>query len=92
MAKDYPTLKLFIVLCLVLMAFYVGLKCNRGALEYPEPFTPPLPSPVDIQRRVGAKPDGIVGPETISKWETAYANQEAAKFMTPSGAPKGEAK
>ena len=43
-----------------------------------------LPSIIDIQRAVGARPDGIIGPETLSKWETAYANQEAAKFMTPS--------
>lgn len=84
--KDRPTLKLLIVLCLALMAFYMGLKCGRGAENYPEPFK--IPSVADIQRAVGAEPDGIVGPETLSKWDEAIFNQYAARYMTPSGKPK----
>lgn len=86
--KDHTALKLTIVLCLVLMAFYVGLKCSGIAHKYPEPFK--IPSIIDIQRAVGAEPDGVVGPETISKWDIAYANQEANQFMTPSGGPRKE--
>ena len=50
-----------------------------------KPIKTEIPSLIDIQRMVGAEPDGIYGPETERKWLEAYANQEAAKFMTPSG-------
>jgi len=84
-----PTWTLIIVLCFGILGFYVGLKCSQVAHNYPEPFTPPLPSLMDIQRRVDCnKIDGIYGEETETLWDRAYANQEADKFMTPSGGPK----
>ena len=36
-----------------------------------------LPSVADIQRRIGAKPDGIVGKETLAKWDAAICQQYA---------------
>ncbi len=75
---------LFLILFVVTaiwVAYQTGFE--DGAAQ---PFT--IPSIINIQEAVGTKPDGIVGPHTIRKWEAAYANQEAAKFMTKSGGPK----
>ena len=36
-----------------------------------------LPTIREIQERIGAKPDGILGPETQRKWEEAINNQFA---------------
>ena len=79
-------LKLVGVMCLCAFCIWFGYQAALIAQKYPEPFK--IPSIPDIQRAVGAEPDGIVGPDTIGKWEIAYANQEAAKFMTPSGGPE----
>ncbi len=77
------TITILFLSCLGLTFWCVRLYRNS---IMPKPAE--LPSIIDIQEAVGAKPDGIVGPETIGLWEIAYANQEAAKFMTPSGAPR----
>lgn len=47
-----------------------------------------IPSLIEIQKMVGAKPDGIYGHETQTKWEEAYGNQSANVCMTPTGRPK----
>ena len=39
-----------------------------------------LPSVADIQRRVGAEPDGKFGPETQKLWDRAYCDQSATKI------------
>ena len=44
----------------------------------------------ELQAILGAKPDGIVGPETIGLWEQYSFNRYAARYMTPSGGPKGD--
>lgn len=48
----------------------------------------PLPTIEEVQGRVGATPDGILGPETQKKWERITFNQYAAQYMTESGCPK----
>lgn len=86
--KDYISRAccvIFMVLVTIAAVFTAYAAYYAGLAHRPPQ---PLPSIIDIQRAVGAKPDGIVGPDTIEKWEAAYANQEAAKFFTLSGAPK----
>lgn len=39
-----------------------------------------IPSLAEVQEMVGAKPDGIYGPETAEKWDRAICNQYAAKW------------
>lgn len=84
--KDHTRTWLHILLVAAVLNMIIGVFI--GKTFAPEPKPCPLPSIIDIQRAVGAEPDGIVGPETISKWEIAYANQEAKQFMTPSGGPR----
>ncbi len=86
MKKESTKTWLNILLALAVLNFVIGFYCGRAREPKLEPFK--VPSIIDIQRIVGAKPDGIVGLETIELWEIAYANQEAAKFMTESGAPR----
>ena len=87
--KNQSTHYSWIVLAMAIFIIVVYAFAIKGFFY--EPPEPELPSIIDIQRAVGAKPDGIVGPDTIGKWEAAYANQESSKFMTASGAPrKGE--
>ena len=64
------------------VGWYIG---GRLMHKCPEPQQPRLMSIIELQEAVVAEPDGIPGPNTIAKWEQAYANQEAAKFFTPSG-------
>ena len=88
--KHKLLLTLFAIIALA-ACFGLGWKyspCNHREKIRSIGETQQIPSIPDIQRMVGAKPDGIVGPNTIGKWEAAYANQETAKFMTPSGGPK----
>ena len=78
-------------LCLFgIMAFciYFGYESGKVAWKYPEPFEPPLPSLIEVQHRIGAKPDGIYGRETETKWDEYCANQYAAEYFTASGGPK----
>lgn len=42
-----------------------------------EPPLDRLPSLKDIQRRVGALPDGVYGNETKTKWDRAICDQHA---------------
>ena len=39
-----------------------------------------LPSLIDIQRQIGAKPDGIYGRETKEMWDRAVGNQIAKQW------------
>ena len=78
----------FVVWSSAVAWFFYGIgKINRP-IVFQQQDEHPLMSVIELQRAVGAEPDGIVGPNTIAKWERAYANQEAAKFMTPTGKPK----
>ena len=40
-----------------------------------------IPSIEEIQERIGAKPDGIIGPQTIKKWDAALGNQSADQYF-----------
>ena len=44
-----------------------------------------LPSLVDIQKMVGAKPDGRYGPETKRLWDRAYCDQAAKEMWAAIG-------
>jgi len=46
----------------------------------PAPVTDyPLPTIEQIQERIGAKPDGKLGPETQKKWERFLCDKYAAE-------------
>lgn len=77
------TFKTIVLWALFMALAYLCLSYNWPTL--PSRPEPRIPSIIELQEAVGAEPDGIVGPDTIAKWDKAYANQEAAKFMTPSG-------
>ncbi len=51
---------------------------------WPQPHTCPLPSPTELQERLGVKADGIIGDETMEAWNEAYIEQSASKYMEPS--------
>lgn len=40
-----------------------------------------IPTFKEIQHKVGAEPDGIIGPDTIAKWDKAICNQEAVNSI-----------
>jgi hypothetical protein len=42
-----------------------------------------LPTIEEIQRRIGANPDGRLGSETQAKWELALCDQYAKKYFEP---------
>ena len=48
------------------------------------PSSSPLPTIADIQRRIGANPDGKLGPETQRKWDRAICDQFAAESFRKS--------
>jgi len=67
------TLLLLIAACL-----HVGRVWERAvATENPDQ----LPSIMDIQRQIGAKPDGVLGKETQRLWDEAYCNQCAEVYF-----------
>jgi len=77
------------IICFIIaliVAFYLGdwTGYERGK-DY-------LPTIEQIQERVGAVPDGILGEETQAKWERALANQFVLQFFTESGAPNNKYK
>jgi len=70
-----------IVFSLFLAVFAFGYICGSQARRYPEPFrTSKVPTFKQVQVMVGAEPDGIIGPNTIAKWDKAICNQEAGKW------------
>jgi hypothetical protein len=93
MKKDYTRTWLNILLAIAVMNFIVGFYCGRDGNppehKCPEPT---ILSILELQEAVGAKPDGIVGPETIRLWQQyerdVIFNGYAAEFMTVSGGPK----
>ena len=89
-AKDSQE-QTIIVIWLVIIAVCFGTwYCTFKWVTHkcPEPQQARIMSIIELQEVIGAEPDGIIGPDTIAKWDMAYANQEAAKFMTPSGKPR----
>jgi len=84
--KDDKAIWYVILICCAVMAWPMYFILLRAE---PEPQPPRLISIIELQDALGAKPDGIVGPETIRLWQQyerdVIFNQYAAKFMTPSG-------
>ncbi len=78
---------IIILACCAVLCTYIGFEIGAWSSKViviaPKPL---LPSLIDIQRRIGAEPDGIYGKETETLWDAAYANQEANQFMTETGA------
>ena len=68
---------------IVLCAFYFG----RLARDYPaerqivaqQKALARIPTIKEIQRKVGAEPDGIVGPNTIELWDKKTCDQYAVE-------------
>ena len=56
-----------------------GFCCFAIGVLVGQHLESPLPSIQAIQLRVGADPDGRLGPETQEKWDMAYNNQCAAE-------------
>ncbi len=86
----YIFIWVFIILVLLCIGFYLGRIYESGVER-------PLPTIEYIQKRLGCeKVDGKlcdgwkikVHSETQEKWDLAYANESAEKFMTKSGGPK----
>lgn len=68
-----------LILAVLLAIGIVGLIANIS----PEPHTCPLPSPQEVQKRIGVKADGIIGPETMKAWDKYLCEQYAAEAMEP---------
>ena len=85
--KDSTKTWYVVLLCCAVLCFPFGYFVGLSQAEPVEP-EPPLPSLIDIQRLINVEPDGIYGPVTDLAWRQAFANQEAAEFMTASGAPR----
>lgn len=79
-----PIITTIIFIGVVIFAFFCGTQANR----WPDPTAERqiaviqkvldrCPTIKDIQQRIGAKEDGIVGPNTISLWKKAINNQYA---------------
>ena len=74
---------------------FFGLFCwlsfslgeHRGRLKgYREGYDY-IKSVKELQEQVGARPDGIWGPETDTLYDKAYCDQCAEVYMTETGAP-----
>lgn len=63
---------------LVFLALALGLGYLGGLSQQEEA---PLPTIQEIQERVGAVPDGRLGPETQEKWDRAVNNQWYEKVV-----------
>ena len=67
------------LLAAILFALFCGIfgwQFGRHCGVEPQVETR-IPTFKDVQRMVGAEPDGIIGPETIAKWDKAVCNQYA---------------
>ena len=65
---------------LMTFSFWFGLQC--GKLNADRCTLTAVPTIEEIQRLVGANPDGKLGPETKAKWDRAICDQYAAKYFT----------
>jgi hypothetical protein len=76
--------KVITIIMVLVFGFFCGGLWERAQWEALPPPEVPLPSIVEIQRKVGAKPDGILGKETQKKWDDAYNNQSAEIWFVES--------
>lgn len=77
------------------LVFAFGYAFSQQANKYPDSFNTTtdrhiavlqkaldrIPTIKEIQRRIGAKEDGVIGPNTISLWKKAVNNQYASEAM-----------
>ena len=89
-AKDSKKQSIYLIWLVILVICVVPWRTYKWIThKCPEPQPPRLMSIIELQEALGAKPDGIVGPETIRLWQQyerdVIFNQYAAKYMTPSG-------
>jgi len=52
-----------------------------GRVKVEKSIPDPLPTIQEIQERVGANPDGILGPETQKLWDKEICNQYARPYF-----------
>ena len=79
-----------IIAAIVFYVFSPSFLSDGDTTKQPHPTITeerktPLPTIEDIQRRVGATPDGKLGPETQDKWERALCDQFAAESFKKAG-------
>lgn len=79
------------IIVLAVLAYVTGY--TKGVIDAEKPQTV-KEQVMDLQRRVGAVPDGIIGSETMTKVNEAVKAEEreifngyAEVYMTPSGLP-----
>ena len=65
----------------LLCVLCIGLLCQNFQLR--QTGTVYVPSPTELQIIVGAEPDGIIGPDSMAKWELYYGNQSAYVSINP---------
>lgn len=76
------------------VVFWFGYAFSRQALRYPDPFKTSdrhiaaqrealdrVPTFKQLQVMVGAEPDGIIGPNTIARWDKKICDQCAIEAM-----------
>ena len=72
-------LKLIVVTAIGLMVVaLIGLLIER---DQTKKKTQRLPSIMEIQERIGATPDGILGPQTQQLWDAAICDQYANEYF-----------
>ena len=73
------------VILLCLTSFSAGyVSCLVAQWPKPTWDTPAatwIPAPRELQKIVGVKADGIIGPRTVKAWEEFYVNQSAMAVM-----------
>jgi len=81
MKQKIKTIKLFIAIAYGLFCGIFGWQFGAHCAVEPQ-VEKRIPALEDIQKMVGAKPDGIYGKETQEKWDEAICSQYA-KDMWP---------
>ena len=72
--------RLLIMLAAIAIVVFLGIYVTDRLLTS---HVCPLLSPVQLQERLGVKPDGKIGPETMKAWDKHLCDQYAAEAMEP---------
>ena len=67
------------MLLIIGVSFWVGWQSHSAYGTKPDDGR--VPTIQEIQTLVGAKPDGKIGAETLTKWDAAVCNQEARRWF-----------
>lgn len=65
--------KVVTIIILAALALWCGFCIDDGEWEH----ECPLPTIQEVQERIGVKPDGIVGKETLEAWDKYICDQYA---------------